>query len=352
MASDIYARIRQAAFELVAEGSWPTVADVRQRLGTGSNTTINNTLKEWRHEFLSRIATSARRPDWSPGVAEAFEQVWQKACDEAERQLEGVKAEALAQVEALEADLAALKAELDARAGELAALANLLDGKNAQIDAQEKQLRAEEARARAQDERLTQLDAELVDARQALREQQAQAEARLAEAEARAEQRVREEREQAERREALAYERLDGLRMRLYEQVEEERGQMKAAQKRLDEELAAERKARRLDEEKWRARLGEFERENGRLSAGIEVQTARGEQLATELARERETGLGLQRELLRVSEQVGRWRERQAALPSRLGARLAAARAELAALDEAGIQRWLRDGLAESADEA
>ncbi|RXZ42622.1 DNA-binding protein [Crenobacter cavernae] len=352
MASDIYARIRQAAFELVAEGSWPTVAEVRQRLGTGSNTTINNTLKEWRHEFLSRIATSARRPDWSPGVAEAFEQVWQKACEEAERQLEGVKAEALEQVRALEVDLAAARVEIDARAGELVALANLVDGKNTQLDTLEKQLRAEEARSKAQEEQLGRLGASLEALRKEMREQQAQSDARLAEAEARTEQRVQEERLQAEKREALAYERLDGLRVRLYEQVEEERRQMKDVQKRVEDALAAERRARQQGEQQSRERLGEFERDNGRLSANLEVQLERVAQLAGELDRERKAGREVQQRLLAASEQIGLWRERQAVLLPRLAGRLAGATEELAALDEAGVYRWLQEGLAEPAASA
>ena len=126
MATDIYSRIRQAAFELVGEGVWPTVLEVRARIGAGSNTTINNTLKEWRQEFLSRVAVSSRRPDWPAGLAEAFEQVWQRACDEADGRLESLRqdaetavAQAAAETRELEAGLAARQAELQSALREL-----------------------------------------------------------------------------------------------------------------------------------------------------------------------------------------------------------------------------------------
>ena len=61
-----YLRIADAATQLVAEGKWPTVLEVRTRLGSGSNTTINEALKLWRQTFLARMSQTSRRPDWPP----------------------------------------------------------------------------------------------------------------------------------------------------------------------------------------------------------------------------------------------------------------------------------------------
>lgn len=356
MPTDIYARIRQAAFELVSEGTWPTVAEVRQRLGTGSNTTINNTLKAWRQEFLSRIAVSSRRPDWSTSLTEAFEQIWQKACDEAERQLDGVREETQAQAKELEVALVQAKLELEARAGEVSALAQTLELK-------EQRLSELNTRLEQEGEHRQNLEGQLGSAQTAqdglhkqLLEAQAQFDTRLAEAEAKTEVRVQEERAQAEKRESLAYERLEGLRVRLYEQVEDERAAMKLSQKRLEDELAAERKAKNQQEIQWRERLSEMERASGRLAATVEVQNERLTQLAKEVEQEREVGREAQLKLLAASELIGNLRASQHSLLERLLPRLAAGlhghAASLAQQDEATRYAWLKNQIAEVLPEA
>lgn len=351
MPTDIYARIRQAAFELVSEGTWPTVAEVRQRLGTGSNTTINNTLKEWRQEFLSRIAVSSRRPDWSPSLVEAFEQIWQKACDEAERQLDSVREETLAQVKELETSQAQAKAELEARAGEVAALAQALELKEVQLSELNARLEQENEFRQGVEVQLSAAQTALEALQKQQLEAQAQFEARLAEAEAKTEVRVQEERAQAEKREALAYERLDGLRVRLYEQVEDERAAMKQTQKRLEDELAAERKARSQQESQWRERLSETERAGSRLAATVDVQNERVAQLAKELEQEREAARAAQHKLLASSELIGTLRASHHSLLERLLPRLAAGlhkeAAVLAQQDEAARYAWLKRQFAE-----
>lgn len=351
MPTDIYARIRQTAFELVSEGTWPTVAEVRQRLGTGSNTTINNTLKEWRQEFLSRIAVSSRRPDWSPSLVEAFEQIWQKACDEAERQLDSVREEAQAQVKELDAALANAKAELEARAGEVLALAQTLELKEVRLDELNARLAQEGEHRQSVEAQLVAGQAALEALHQQQQELQRQFEAKLAETEAKAEERVQEERAQTEKRESLAYERLEGLRVRLYEQVEEERVAMKQTQKRLEDELAAERKAKTQQEGQWRERLSEIERASGRLAATVEVQNDRLAQLAKELEEERGAGREAQAKLLAASELIGNLRASHHTLLERLLPRLAAGlqghAPALAQQDEATRYAWLKNQIAE-----
>jgi hypothetical protein len=112
MAADIYSRIRQVAFELVSEGVWPTVVEVRPP-GDWFQYHHQQHLKEWRQEFLSRMASSSRHPDWPAGLAEAFGMIWQKSCEAAEQQWETMRSEAAAQVAAAEQDKTALQAQLD-----------------------------------------------------------------------------------------------------------------------------------------------------------------------------------------------------------------------------------------------
>ena len=78
-ASDIASRIRSAAQQLVTEGTWPTVVNVRERLGSGSNTTINNELKAWRQWFLARVSSTTRRRDRPGGHGEGWESLRQSS---------------------------------------------------------------------------------------------------------------------------------------------------------------------------------------------------------------------------------------------------------------------------------
>ena len=75
-------RVYLAADALIAQGIWPTVQEVRARIGSGSNTTINDALKTWRESFLQRTAQAARRPDWPEGLETAVEALWQNACNQ------------------------------------------------------------------------------------------------------------------------------------------------------------------------------------------------------------------------------------------------------------------------------
>jgi chromosome segregation ATPase len=149
----------------------------------------------------------------------------------------------------------------------------------------------------------------------------------------------------------LAYERLEGLRVRLYEQVEDERADMKRTQKRLEDELAGERKARAQQEGQWRARQAEVERESGRLAATVEVQGERLAQLARELEAERHAGREAQAKLLAASERIGALNAAQGHLLERLLPRLADGlgkeAAGLAGQDRAAVYAWLKSQLGE-----
>lgn len=99
------------------------MVNVRERLGSGSNTTINNELKAWRQWFLARVSSTTRRPDWPAELGDAMESLWQRACSIAETQLDNVRRETTARADALEAELAARRAELAAQQDALAQLA-------------------------------------------------------------------------------------------------------------------------------------------------------------------------------------------------------------------------------------
>ncbi|MDN0082932.1 DNA-binding protein [Crenobacter sp. SG2305] len=318
MTTDIYTRIRQAAYELVGEGIWPTVVEVRNRLGTGSNTTINNTLKSWRQDFLSRMALSSRRPDWPSGLAEAFEEIWQKACDAADAELATVRGEAQAEVAVLREESEQLTQRLAESDATLVSLGRELELKAGRIAELEQRLAAEEARRTAQDENLAALAASLEASRKQLGEVQREADARVGDIEARAEERVQAEKQAADKREALAYERLEGLRVRLYEQIEDERQAMKQSVKKLEDELAQQRRDSAKIDTVWRERLVERERENGRLGAKVEALDARVLELQASFDAARQDAERTGDRLLQASEQLGALRAGRQGLADRL----------------------------------
>ncbi|OHX18351.1 hypothetical protein BI343_09040 [Chromobacterium amazonense] len=312
MAADIYARIRQAAFELVGEGAWPTVADVRARLGSGSNTTINNALKEWRQEFLSRVAVSSRRSDWPPSLAEAFEQVWQKACDEADQQLETVRQEVAEEAAALRAERDGLLQKQELAEAELQSLRHELELRAARQVELDGELRQERQRA----EKLQEERRQLLSAQEALRQElstlRKQADAREAELQEKHEQQLREAREESERKEALAYDRLEGLRVRLYQQVEDERKDMKQQLQKLESALQQARQDAAKIEGLWRERVLERERENGGLQARLDMQQQQAEEARQQ---SREAAEAAERRLRQLAEEHARLQERQSLLP-------------------------------------
>ena len=345
MATDIYARIRQAAFELVGEGVWPTVVEVRARLGSGSNTTINNTLKEWRQEFLSRMSLSAKRPDWPAGLAEAFELLWQKACDEADRQLDAVRQESQSAVTAMAQQLDEQLQQLQAREASLQSALRELELKNQRVADLESALAAESARRGQLEASAQNLESMLASMRQDAMALRRESDERVAELEARAEQRIQEERNEAARREALAYERLEGLRVRLYEQVEEERLAMTQQQQRLNDELQQARQEIARQDNVWRERLAERERENGRLAARLEWLDERCASLEQETQRQ---GGQLEQSASRLLAMAGENSHLAAELAAGaqrylepLSAALLPVREQLAQMDAEAVRNWL-----------
>lgn len=345
MGADIYSRIRQVAFELVGEGVWPTVIEVRARLGTGSNTTINNTLKEWRQEFLSRVAVSARRPDWPAGLAEAFEQVWQRACDESDSRLESVRQEWQAELAAEKEAGGELRQALESAELALVAARHELDMESAKLAALAGQLKSEQARCESLERALQERGQALEKALVQVEKIQQESEGRFSEFREMAERQVQQEKEESARREALAYERLEGLRVRLYEQIEEERQQMKAAEERLEGELLAMRKELGRSTALWQERLAERERECGRLSARLETLEEQREQLQRMLDSESQGRNRLNEQLLEMSAVVTRAEaERRSMVQGyleQLVHDLGAAPAEIVHMDAAALRQWL-----------
>ncbi|MGH8549516.1 MAG: DNA-binding protein, partial [Methylococcales bacterium] len=78
-------QVFEAAEALLQEGQTATVSAVRERLGTGSYSTINACLGKWREDNKNR--SSADIPDIPPSVENALRHVWALACREAQERI-------------------------------------------------------------------------------------------------------------------------------------------------------------------------------------------------------------------------------------------------------------------------
>lgn len=98
-----YNDVIQAIDEMQSEGLNPTIAGLRERLGTGSFTTISDHLKQWRSERQQKpmIASGTPAPDNLNSMVQA---VWQQAREDATKELESYKEAIQKTLEAAEAE--------------------------------------------------------------------------------------------------------------------------------------------------------------------------------------------------------------------------------------------------------
>ena len=104
--------VSEAASKLILNGKKPTVALVREFLGTGSNTTIAKHLKCWRNNqsINSKFSLPDKIPD---SLAPLFETFWVSAMDEAEKKYSDKEDEWHKKKDALQSMLADFEEQLN-----------------------------------------------------------------------------------------------------------------------------------------------------------------------------------------------------------------------------------------------
>lgn len=108
-----YQDVKTAIDEIMAEGLNPTIAGLRERLGTGSFSTISEHLKHWRQEQHEKPTATARTPA-PDALSGLMQNLWVQAKDEANKELAEYKAKIEQELRsALEEKNQALKAALD-----------------------------------------------------------------------------------------------------------------------------------------------------------------------------------------------------------------------------------------------
>jgi hypothetical protein len=162
-----------AAEALLREGLEPTVANVRERIGSGSYSTINAHLGKWRQANAQR--QPAHLPDMPPSVMTAFRQIWALAWENTqavvatEREaLETMRKQLLQEKKELEEEIQRLETEHERLDGECTATKQALEAERSARESAEKQtveLRIENAtlkeRVTAADERGKELKEEI-----------------------------------------------------------------------------------------------------------------------------------------------------------------------------------------------
>jgi len=86
--NDTHSRAIAVADQLLEEGIRPTQQNVRERLGSGSLTTINRALNDWWHTLAERIQRRNQHPELPEPVVRLANQTWDRALAYAEHRFE------------------------------------------------------------------------------------------------------------------------------------------------------------------------------------------------------------------------------------------------------------------------
>lgn len=89
--SDTHSKVIEVADQLLEEGIRPTQQNVRERLGSGSLTTINRALNDWWHTLSQRITRRNEHPELPEPVLNLANQTWDRALAYAEHQFSAQK---------------------------------------------------------------------------------------------------------------------------------------------------------------------------------------------------------------------------------------------------------------------
>ena len=125
-------QVTGAAQTLSNEGIKPTVAAVRERLGSGSYSTITKHLSAWRDSQQPVSEPVVEMPD---SVTSAMGKLWITACGEAQAQVKAEREALASSTIEHEAETAELRAEIEHLEGETASMADDIKQVEAERDA-------------------------------------------------------------------------------------------------------------------------------------------------------------------------------------------------------------------------
>lgn len=290
MARDMKEIVYEACNRLLGQGEWPVVESVRAAIGSGSATTINRYLKEWRagtieamvqHKNAAGAQFAGMPEEFAVQSVALWESATRMASAKFDLQLAEVEEERLgwlSEMQEMGRQSELKEAQLQNANAMIARLQQSLSQAETRLEVEKEARQLAEGRAveAIQDARDAR-DAERLANEECLRLVDAanqRAEALVRAAEERADAAIADARLDAERRENLAYERLEGVRVRLYEDVDRERQEMAAARQQLIEGHAQAIEKLRTEETRLRLRLADSDRQIAAKDREIDILSA------------------------------------------------------------------------------
>jgi chromosome segregation ATPase len=265
-------QVYTAAAELREEGITPTVQAVRERIGSGSFSTINTHLAEWKTEHAAQAVADI--PAMPEKVQEAFARIWATAARSAQEDVE-------TQREALEAMRREMDKERAAMAEEIERLEGELEETTTKAAQLETDLTAERQAGEEKAEQVTALTIEKTRLEEQVKAAQAETRAMRSALDTANTERERDhathEQDRGRWEKEIEAERSKGEQERT--RRAEEREQEKTLRERQQQELERERGAR----EEAQGQTAELKTENARLEERAGAAEARGSELKIQL---------------------------------------------------------------------
>jgi chromosome segregation ATPase len=281
-----YEDVRKAAANLLEQGLNPSIQRIREHLGTGSNSTIAEHLKQWQQE-LTAAPQTALLPAVPAAVLTALEAFWQIAVEHAdnlyqERREQATQTVATAEQARAEAILAMNQAHQEA-----SALQQRLESLQATVRELENSLLIEKERRNVAETAIIAAEQRASEAVLATEQVRQETQARIT----RLEDRLRQTREDTEQRLAEAEQQLNHERergeaneTRLLRIMDQNRTEQAAERQTFSTTL----KASQQREARWQEQLEALRKEHTVTCSTLAGTTERNRLLETELERLRD----------------------------------------------------------------
>lgn len=99
-----YMEVAEAAEDILGQGKTPTIEQIRQKLGTGSSTTIANHLRDWKQR-LAGLDVATIKDKLPQDLMTIVKGLWDKVIDQSQEQIGVVEAQAESRIAELEQEV-------------------------------------------------------------------------------------------------------------------------------------------------------------------------------------------------------------------------------------------------------
>ena len=171
--------VREVALQLLGQGVHPSIQKVREVLGTGSNSTIAEHLKNW-HRELNDAPKTVLPPSVPETVGAAFAQFWRVAAEQAEANFQTQREQANQDILLAEQVRDEAMEKMEHAHSEVKALQRQMEQLEARYKAQEKELLREEERRLQAERTIATAEQRRLEALRAMEDNRMETETRIA----------------------------------------------------------------------------------------------------------------------------------------------------------------------------